>query len=127
MDIPALFISFTTLLILILAFALVGLILLSLDKVPRVHRVLAHRQHRELLRHKVYQYRLASMLRYLGIPMDYYMSNLPEDEIKKHIYRCDSCPNIETCDRCLRDGEGINDMRFCPNYESLMANKTVAQ
>jgi hypothetical protein len=125
MDIAALVTSFIALLILILTFALAGLILLSLDKVPRIHKVLAHRQHRELLRHKVYQYRLASMLRYLGIPMDFYISNLPEDEIKKHIYRCDRCPNIETCDRCVRDGEKIKDMRFCPNYESIIANKPV--
>ena len=126
MDISTLFIGFIALTTVILAFSLAGIIVLALDRAPRIHKVLADRQHRELLRHKVYQYRLASMLRYLGISMDYYIANLPKGEIRKHIYRCDKCPNIKTCDRCLRDDEEISDMHFCPNYNSLMAYKTAA-
>jgi hypothetical protein len=126
MEVSTLFISFMALLMVILMFSLAGIIVLALDRAPRIHRVLADRQNRELLRHKVYQYRLASMLRYLGIPMDYYVSNLPKGEIRKHIYQCGKCPNIETCDHCLRHGEEICDMHFCPNYDSLVAYKTAA-
>jgi hypothetical protein len=123
MDIPGFFILLLALSMVMLLFSLAGIIVLVLDKAPGIHKVFAERQRREGLRHEVYHYRLSNMLRYLRIPMNYYISNLPKDEIRKHIHRCGACPNIDTCDRCLRYGEAF-DMHFCPNYDSLMVYKT---
>jgi hypothetical protein len=100
-----------------------ALIFMMADKPPRFYKMAEHRRQKELLRHNLYRYRLASMLRHLGIPLENYVMELPEGEIRKHITRCKNCPNIPECDRFLSDGDGKapTDIQFCPNYGSLFA------
>jgi hypothetical protein len=49
------------------------------------------------------------------------LNRIPHNAIQQHITNCAACPNIPTCDHCLRDGRFVSDMNFCPNYQSLMA------
>ncbi|WP_455210030.1 DUF6455 family protein [Kaarinaea lacus] len=121
MDISLLFITLITLLALVLLFSVAGLTYMMMDNTPQLKKVLEQRNCKEMLRHEVYRYRLSSMLRYLGIRMESYIMKLPEEEIRKHIIRCRTCPSISTCDRCLRDDETMSKMDFCPNYSSLLA------
>ena len=76
---------------------------------------------KENFRRAVCKYRLSKMLTFIGIKLDDYLVRIPYEAIRKHVINCKNCPNIPTCDRCLRDGEYVSDMNFCPNYQSLMA------
>ena len=120
MDLPMLFMALISLLLLVLLFSTAGLAFMVLDKVP-LHKVLAQRKNKELLRHEVYRYRLSKMLEFLGIRVDSYFRQIPEEEIRKHIIRCRTCPSVSICDRCLQDNETMKNMYFCPNYGSLLA------
>ena len=108
---------------LVLGFA--GMALLVLVGIPQYKE--HQRQQQKIRRQKekfyriVSKYRLSKMLAFIGIQLDDYLTRIPLKVIKKHIINCKACPNIPTCDRCLRDGEYVNDMNFCPNYQSLMA------
>ena len=114
-----------TSLYLILVLGLAGMALLILVGIPQYReRHLQQqkiRRRREQYRRIVCKYRLSKMLSFIGIKLDDYLTRIPLKAIKKHIINCKACPNIPTCDRCLRDGEYVNDMNFCPNYQSLMA------
>jgi hypothetical protein len=115
----------TTLLYLTLALGLMGVTLSALVGIVQYKEY--QREQKNLLRQKekyrraVCKYRLSKMLGFIGIRLDDYLSIIPHEAIRKHIINCKNCPNIPTCDRCLRDGEYVNDMNFCPNYQSLMA------
>jgi hypothetical protein len=109
-----------TLLALVLLYSMAALVFMIMDNRPKFHMLFDQWQHKELIRHNVYQCRLSNMVRYLGIDMESYIMKLPEREIRHHIMRCKTCPNIPACDRCLRDGEVTNNLDFCPNYSSLL-------
>lgn len=120
MDASALFLLLLSFLSLILLFAMAGLIYLIIDSVPQFKFAREQREQLEILRHNVYQLRLSKMLAYLGIHMHDYLQRIPLADIKTHIAQCKACPNIPSCDRCLRDREFTSDMHFCPNYPSLI-------
>ena len=119
MDISILFLLLLSIAALILLFALAGLVYMVLDSMPQFKNAVRQREQLELLRHKIYQLRLSRMLSYLGIQIRDYLLRIPIADINLHIERCNTCPDIPTCDRCLRDGELVRDMHFCPNYASL--------
>ena len=79
----------------------------------------------DALRRVVSQYRLSKMLAYIGIKLDDYVTRIPTEEIRSHVKHCKSCPDVHICDRCLRDGQYVSDMHFCPNYDSLMSYSRV--
>ena len=121
MEITTLFLLFVALLLLILLLAFSQSTILLLKRIPFINNKLKLRYKLECLRHTVYQYRLSKMLHYIGIRVEDFVKRLPERQVKKHIVRCRRCPNIDTCDQCLRDGKFVKDMHFCPNYKSLMS------
>ncbi|MGD8594533.1 MAG: DUF6455 family protein [Gammaproteobacteria bacterium] len=121
MDISLLFTTLILLLIFVLIFSVAGLAFMMLDDTPPLKEMLELKRRKEMLRHEIYHYRLSSMLRYMGIHIENYVMKLPEEQIRKHIIRCNTCQNLSTCDRCLRNGETIDNMSFCPNYDSLLA------
>ena len=107
---------------------LLGLSSLALVILVGLPLVIKHRQKKQRLYHRnaelrqsVLQFRLSKMLAFIGIRLDDYLSRIPHDAIQRHITNCAACPNIPTCDQCLRDGRFVRDMNFCPNYQSLMA------
>jgi len=114
-----------TMLYLTIVLGLAGMILLFLVGIPQYKerqnekRIITLKI--EAYRHTVSQYRLSKMLSFIGIRLDDYIIRIPHTAIENHITNCHACPNIPTCDRCLRDGEYVGDMNFCPNYQSLMA------
>jgi hypothetical protein len=98
------------------------IILIGLPLFIKHHREKQKRYHRNAeLRQSVLQFRLSKMLAFIGIRLDDYLTRIPYDAIQRHITNCAACPNIPTCDHCLRDGRFVSDMNFCPNYQSLMA------
>jgi hypothetical protein len=115
----------TTLIYLTSVLGLTGVIWLMLVGVARYNQQQRKKQHlrrqKEKYRHTVSKYRLSKMLAFIGIQLDDYLTRIPLLAIKQHIVNCKACPNIPTCDRCLRDGEYVTNMNFCPNYQSLMA------
>jgi hypothetical protein len=125
MDITMLFLLFIALLFLLLLLAFSESIRLLLNRVPILNNKLKREYHKECLRQAVYQYRLSKMLHFIGIKVKNFVDRVPEYQVKRHIIRCKQCPNIETCDQCLRDGKYISDMHFCPNYKSLMSYSKV--
>lgn len=73
------------------------------------------------------QFRLYKMLGFLGVNFGDYISKLSEEEILAHIENCGACQDIPACDRCLRDGQFVSNLDFCPNYKSLIeCSKTLA-
>ncbi|MDH5324149.1 MAG: DUF6455 family protein [Gammaproteobacteria bacterium] len=72
------------------------------------------------LQHTVKNLRLFKMLQFIGADFHTYLNRLPEEEIQLHVQRCKACPNLESCDHCLRDGHPPKDMSFCPNYPRLI-------
>ncbi len=114
--------SSTFQLMMVLGFA--GIVLALLVGMPQFWEFRCRKRQRALLiaqyRHTVSRYRLSKMLAYIGIKLDDYLTRIPPAAIQQHIINCNACPNIPACDRCLRDGEYISDMNFCPNYKSLM-------
>jgi hypothetical protein len=120
MEISMIGIMLITLLTVILLYSVALLVFMIMDNIPNFQKLFDQWHQTELLRHHVYQYRLSSMLQYLGIPMEDYVTKLPVRAITQHIKRCRSCPNIQVCDRCLRDGEMTSNLDFCPNYSSLV-------
>lgn len=99
-----------------------GFILLGLPRIKEYHSKKHLRNHRVAeLRQSVLHYRLSKMLAFIGIQLDDYLTRIPHSAIQQHITNCAACPNIPTCDHCLRDGGFVADMNFCPNYHSLMA------
>ena len=109
---------------LVVVFGLAAVVLTLLVGVPQFRDY--QRRHRQVTdniahyTHVVSHYRLSKMLAFIGIKLDDYIMRLPLAAIQQHIINCHDCLNIRTCDRCLRDGEYINDMNFCPNFQSLM-------
>jgi hypothetical protein len=107
---------------------LLGFLVFTVVLMLAIHK-LSEAQYRRLqldaLRHVVSQYRLSKMLAYIGIKLDDYVSRIPPDEIRNQVTHCKACADTETCDRCLRDKHFVNDMHFCPNYESLMTYSRV--
>lgn len=81
-----------------------------------------HRQSnlRRQLIQTIVQYRLSKMLSFLGIKLNDYVNHVPEQIVLKHISKCIACQATRECDRCLRDGRFVADLKFCPNYRSLM-------
>lgn len=77
-------------------------------------------QQHEVLRQRVRKFRLYKMLLYLGVNFERYIKVLPREAILDHTRNCSACPNTPTCDKCIVDGKIINDMNFCPNYQSLI-------
>ncbi len=125
MDITMLFLLFIALLFLVLLLAFSESIRLMLNRLPILNNKIKAQYQKECLRHTVYQYRLSKMLHFIGIKVKDFVDRVPEMQVKKHIVRCKRCPNIDTCDQCLRDGKFISDMHFCPNYKSLMTYSKV--
>ncbi len=109
---------------LVVVFGLAAVILTLLVGVPQFRDY--QRRHRQVANqiahyaHVVSQYRLSKMLAFIGIKLDDYITRLPIAAIQQHVINCHNCPNIGICDRCLRDGEYVSDMNFCPNFQSLM-------
>jgi hypothetical protein len=112
-------------LLMVLMLGLAGMIVLFLISLTGFKQYLNKKQKQDLriaeLRQSVLQFRLSKMLAFIGIRLDDYLTRIPQHAIQQHITNCDACPNIPTCDRCLRDGGFVSDMNFCPNYQSLMA------
>ena len=105
---------YTTILFVFLGLFLVALLLSNYEvKQQRLLRI------RAMLRDRVYKLRLSKMLEFLGVDIDKYIKIVPQQDIAKHIRNCTACPEIPTCDACLRDGKPVNSMYFCPNFKSL--------
>jgi hypothetical protein len=112
-------------LLLTLVLGLAGVTVIILLGLPRYKEYLSEKQKQDRrvaeLRQSVLHYRLSKMLAFIGIQLDDYLTRIPHHAIQQHITNCAACPNIPTCDHCLRDGGFVADMNFCPNYQSLMA------
>lgn len=107
----------------LLAFSpyLIELIRMKMDNRPSLFDIIRARQQKEPLRQMLLQTRLSGMLAYLGFTQDDYMMTVPEGEIRTHIGRCKTCRYTSACDRCLKKPDTDCDMKFCPNYPSLLA------
>lgn len=66
------------------------------------------------------RFRFHKMLAYLGVDRESYIRTVPAEIIEGQLRRCAGCDNTETCDACLH-GRRVTDMRFCPNYDSIVA------
>ena len=86
-----------------------------------LHQVAMQRQLLGHQRKRVKNLRLNKMLAYLGVDQGVYLRKVPNSMIEQQIYRCSQCTNTEICDDCLLDRRDVNDMHFCPNYTSLLA------
>ena len=73
------------------------------------------------MKESVSRFRLTKMLSYVGIKLEDYVTNLPHEEINRHVSRCITCPDIPSCDYCFDEGQCTGDMNFCPNYDALVA------
>jgi hypothetical protein len=120
MEIEIFTVMLMSLLALVLLYSMAAVVIMILDGSPKFHELFEYWHQKELIRHNVYQHRLSSMLRYLGIGMDNYITKLSEREIRHHIMRCKNCPNLSACDRFFHEGEMSGDLNFCPNYSSLL-------
>ncbi|HFD91937.1 MAG TPA: hypothetical protein ENJ22_01450 [Gammaproteobacteria bacterium] len=79
----------------------------------------------ECLERQVNSLRLSKMLDMLGVPKEGYYSLMSEEIIQRHISNCRHCtrsPSVRICDAYLDEGRPVRNMRFCPNYLSLIAN-----
>jgi hypothetical protein len=121
MELTTLFLIFLVLALPLLIFAFSKAIVKAYNNIPIIKKAARQRRNKAQLRQVIYRYRLSKMLHYIGIRVTDFVDRIPPYEVRKHIIRCKRCPNITTCDACLRDGRVISDMHFCPNYESLMA------
>lgn len=74
----------------------------------------------DVLLNRLIHVRLHKMLQFLGANPDEYLHSIPAAVINKEIYRCSRCKTQDICDRILRDGKLMANMRFCPNYKSLI-------
>ena len=108
-----------------LLLGLIGLAVVIVFGVIHIRKQLNLMRQRDKWRRSVSRYRLSKMLSYIGIHIDDYVMRIPLNDIKKHIANCKSCPDTETCDRLLGNGEYVSDMHFCPNYDSLMTYSRV--
>ncbi|MGD8569077.1 MAG: DUF6455 family protein [Gammaproteobacteria bacterium] len=121
MELSTLYIFFLALLFLILLLGISVSFVTLMESLPAFKKAARQRHYQEILRRLVYRYRLSQMLHFIGIRVEDFVSRVPSPEVRKHVFRCKRCPNVETCDACLRDGKFMSDMHFCPNYQSLMA------
>jgi len=74
---------------------------------------------------QVVNLRLSKMLNKLGVPRDGYFKYMTPKIIQGHINNCERCTrstNVHICDAYLDRGKAMKNMRFCPNYPSLIAN-----
>lgn len=110
----------STLIFIVIPLATLGLLLAVVLTSTKIRKYRQQVQQKETLKKSVRRYRLSKMLAYLGIKLDDYVTRIPGAVIQRHITRCKACPDIPTCDRCLRDGEIVSNMHFCPNYRSLL-------
>lgn len=125
MEIEIFTIMLISLLALVLLYGMAAVVIMILDGSPKFKELFEYWHQKELIRHNVYQHRLSSMLRYLGINLDNYISKLSEAEIRHHIMRCKNCPNIPACDRFFHDGKTTSNLSFCPNYSSLLGISSI--
>jgi len=75
--------------------------------------------HRNLL-NRVKCLRLHKMLHFLGVDEHEFLRVIPLSDVDRLIEQCSACITLDICDGCLRDGQRINNMSFCPNYKSLL-------
>ena len=73
----------------------------------------------EILINRVKRLRLNKMLQFLGADRDELIRVVPTSDINRLIERCSYCDTIDTCDSCLRDGNKVDSLSFCPNYKLL--------
>jgi len=119
--------SFASLFLSLLLGFIGALAILTAFILYRYNRYKVEQQH-EVLRQRVRQFRLYKMLLYLGVNFDRYIRVLPREAILNHTRNCSACPSTPTCDKCIVGGKIINDMNFCPNYQSLIKfSPTLAQ
>jgi len=79
-------------------------------------------QFRTRLLLRIESLRLSKMLAYRGIDLTRYLYGEHTLDIKKNIFNCERCADLERCDEVLggrRDPGG--DFSFCPNREYLAA------
>ncbi len=79
----------------------------------------------ESLERRVNGLRLAKMLDKLGVPREGYFRIMTREIIERHIRNCQRCTRsrcVHICDAYLDEGRPVKNMRFCPNYPSLIAN-----
>lgn len=84
------------------------------DKSPSAH-----------LEKQVAELRLSKMLDKLGVPREGYFRLMTPEIIERHIHNCRRCTRsscVQLCDAYLDEGRPVKNMRFCPNYPSLIAN-----
>ncbi len=110
-----------TMVFLVLAIGIIIAVLLEYSHAPG--DVIDYCEYRKNLLAIVQHLRLCSMISLLNIPIKRYISIVPVTEIEDHVSACKTCGELETCDRCLRDGVPAKDMSFCPNYVSLVELK----
>lgn len=72
------------------------------------------------LERRLRRFRFHKMLAYLGVDRESYIRTVPVEIIEGQLRRCAGCGNTEICDACLH-GRRVTDMRFCPNYGSIVA------
>jgi hypothetical protein len=77
------------------------------------------------LENQVNNLRISKMLGKLGVPSEGYFKYMTPKIIQGHINNCRRCTqssNVHICDAYLDRGKVVKNMRFCPNYLSLIAN-----
>ena len=67
---------------------------------------------------RVRQLRFGDMLDHLNIPLKKYDHKTSDLVQEMHIWRCEHCPDPESCEHFFA-GEDIDPNMFCPNYEEL--------
>ena len=89
--------------------------------VRALHQITMQKHVLMFQRRRVKNLRLNKMLEYLGVDETAYLRKVPSSIIEQQIYRCSQCTTTEICDDCLLDKRVVEDMHFCPNYMSLLA------
>ncbi len=77
------------------------------------------------LENQVNNLRISKMLDKLGVPREGYFKHMTPKIIQRHINNCTrytQSRNVHICDAYLDRGNAVKNMRFCPNYPSLIAN-----
>ncbi len=77
------------------------------------------------LENQVNNLRISKMLDKLGVPREGYFKYMTPKIIQGHINNCRRCTqsrNVHICDAYLDRSNTVKNMRFCPNYPSLIAN-----
>lgn len=108
---------------LILSFALAGLMLYLLVRLPLaiLGNLRAGHRFREGLAAALEELRLARMLKYLGIDRAEYLHKQKGLEIQRHMERCDACDAKSRCDEVLEQSApaDVGELGFCANIDDL--------